>query len=291
MVNAEAAAARSVRRVVKGMPTSDGAGVKLRRVIGQPQLPDLDPFLMLDEFGTDKAEDYIAGFPDHPHRGFETVTYMLDGRMRHRDNHGNEGVLVPGSVQWMTAGRGLVHSEMPEQQEGRMRGFQLWLNLPARDKMTEPRYQEFGPERIPVAHPAPGVSARVIAGNVAGIAGPIRQPATDPTYLDLAIEPGARFSAPLPADYAAFLYVFEGAMRVGEGPEADTVRTHELAVLGEGAQIELTGVSAGADGKSARAILVAGRPLREPVAKYGPFVMNTREELQQAFMDFQSGKF
>jgi quercetin 2,3-dioxygenase len=291
MVNAEAAAARSVRRVVKGMPTSDGAGVKLRRVIGQPQLPDLDPFLMLDEFGTDKAEDYIAGFPDHPHRGFETVTYMLDGRMRHRDNHGNEGVLVPGSVQWMTAGRGLVHSEMPEQQEGRMRGFQLWLNLPARDKMTAPKYQEFGPERIPVAHPAPGVSARVIAGSVAGIVGPIRQPATDPTYLDLAVEPGATFSAPLPADYAAFLYVFEGAMRVGDGPEADTVHSHELAVLGEGAHIELTGVSAGADGKSARAILVAGRPLREPVAKYGPFVMNTREELQQAFTDFQSGKF
>ncbi|HUO18929.1 MAG TPA: pirin family protein [Steroidobacteraceae bacterium] len=291
MANAEAAVARPVRRVVKGMPTSDGAGVKLRRVIGQPQLPDLDPFLMLDEFGTDKAEDYIAGFPDHPHRGFETVTYMLDGRMRHRDNHGNEGVLVPGSVQWMTAGRGLVHSEMPEQQEGRMRGFQLWLNLPARDKMTAPQYQEFGPERIPVAHPAPGVTAKVIAGSVAGIAGPIRQPATDPTYLDLAIEPGATFAAPLPADYAAFLYVFEGTMRVGEGPEADTVRTHELAVLGEGTQIELTGVAAGADGVNARAILVAGRPLREPVAKYGPFVMNTREELQQAFMDFQSGKF
>ena len=157
-------ASRSVRRVVKGMPTSDGAGVKLRRVIGQPQLPDLDPFLMLDEFGTDRAEDYIAGFPDHPHRGFETVTYMLDGRMRHKDNHGNEGVLVPGSVQWMTAGRGLVHSEMPEQQAGRMRGFQLWLNLPAREKMTAPKYQEFGPERIPTAAPAPGVSVKVIAG-------------------------------------------------------------------------------------------------------------------------------
>ncbi len=163
---------RAVRQVVKGMPTSDGAGVKLRRVIGQPQLPDLDPFLMLDEFGTDRAEDYIAGFPDHPHRGFETVTYMLDGRMRHRDNHGNEGVLVPGSVQWMTAGRGLVHSEMPEQQEGRMRGFQLWLNLPARDKMTAPKYQEFGPERIPTAQPAPGVTAKVIAGEVAGVGGP-----------------------------------------------------------------------------------------------------------------------
>ena len=283
------AGTRAVLRIVTGMPTSDGAGVKLRRVIGQPQLPDLDPFLMLDEFGTDQAEDYIAGFPDHPHRGFETVTYMLDGRMRHRDNHGNEGVLVPGSVQWMTAGRGLVHSEMPEQQEGRMRGFQLWLNLPAREKMTAPKYQEFGPERIPSAVPTQGVTVKVIAGRVAGVAGPILQPATDPTYLDLALEPGATFVQPLPADYAAFLYVFEGAMRVGT--EANPVRTHELAVLGEGEEVRLTGVSAGADGKSARAILVAGRPLREPVAKYGPFVMNTREELQQAFIDFQSGRF
>jgi redox-sensitive bicupin YhaK (pirin superfamily) len=284
-------ATRTVQRVVKGMPTSDGAGVKLRRVIGQPQLPDLDPFLMLDEFGTDKAEDYIAGFPDHPHRGFETVTYMLDGRMRHRDNHGNEGVLVPGSVQWMTAGRGLVHSEMPEQQEGRMRGFQLWLNLPAREKMTAPKYQEFGPERIPLASPAKGVTAKVIAGRVADIVGPVFQPATDPTYLDVSLEPGAVFVQRLPADYAAFLYVFEGTLEVGADAGASAVRTHELAVLGEGEEIRLRGVSAGADGRTARAILVAGRPLREPVAKYGPFVMNTREELQQAFADFQSGKF
>jgi redox-sensitive bicupin YhaK (pirin superfamily) len=246
---------------------------------------------MLDEFGTDKAEDYIAGFPDHPHRGFETVTYMLDGRMRHRDNHGNEGVLVPGSVQWMTAGSGLVHSEMPEQQEGRMRGFQLWLNLPARDKMTAPKYQEFGPERIPTATPAKGVTAKVIAGRVAGITGPILQPATDPTYLDLGLEPGAQFVQALPPDHAAFLYVFEGALQVGTDAGASPVRTHELAVLSEGAEIRLKGLTAGADGKTARAILVAGRPLREPVAKYGPFVMNTREELQQAFSDFQNGKF
>ena len=278
-------ASRSVRRVIKGMPTSDGAGVKLRRVIGQPQLPDLDPFLMLDEFGTDRAEDYIAGFPEHPHRGFETVTYMLDGRMRHKDNHGNEGVLVPGSVQWMTAGRGLVHSEMPEQQEGRMRGFQLWLNLPAREKMTAPKYQEFGPERIPTAAPAPGVTVKVIAGSAAGIVGPILQPATDPTYLDLALAAQAEFVQDLPADYAAFLYVFEGEVTVGD--EAQPVRTHELAVLSEGSQIRLRGSSSG----GARAILVAGRPLKEPVAKYGPFVMNTREELQQAFVDFQNGKF
>ena len=284
-------ASRVVRRVVKGMPTSDGAGVKLRRVIGQPQLPDLDPFLMLDEFGTERAEDYIAGFPDHPHRGFETVTYMLDGRMRHRDNHGNEGVLVPGSVQWMTAGRGLVHSEMPEQQEGRMRGFQLWLNLPAREKMTAPKYQEFGPERIPVATPTSGVTVKVIAGKVNGTTGPISQPATDPTYLDIALEPGAEFTQTLPADYAAFLYVFEGSLQVGAPPETSVLRTHELGVLGEGGEIRLQGVAAGAGGGVARAILVAGRPLREPVAKYGPFVMNTREELQQAFEDFQRGRF
>jgi redox-sensitive bicupin YhaK (pirin superfamily) len=283
------AATRSVERVVRGMPTSDGAGVKLRRVIGQPQLPDLDPFLMLDEFGTDRAEDYIAGFPDHPHRGFETVTYMLDGRMRHRDNHGNEGVLVPGSVQWMTAGRGLVHSEMPEQEAGRMRGFQLWLNLPARDKMSAPKYQEFGPDRIPTATPGKGVSVKVIAGRVEGIVGPILQPATDPTYLDIALEPGAQFVQALPKDYAAFLYVFEGSLRVGE--EARAVATHELAVLSEGAEIRLTGVTAAPGLGSARAILVAGRPLREPVAKYGPFVMNTRAELQQAFEDFQNGRF
>jgi redox-sensitive bicupin YhaK (pirin superfamily) len=285
------APSRVVRRVVKGMPTSDGAGVKLRRVIGQPQLPDLDPFLMLDEFGTDRAEDYIAGFPDHPHRGFETVTYMLDGRMRHRDNHGNEGVLVPGSVQWMTAGRGLVHSEMPEQQEGRMRGFQLWLNLPAREKMTAPKYQEFGPERIPVATPAHGVTVKVIAGQVDGVSGPISQPATDPTYLDIALEPGTEFTQALPSDYSGFLYVFEGTLQVGASPEASVLRTHELGVLGEGEEIRLKGLTAGVDGKVARAILVAGRPLREPVAKYGPFVMNTREELQQAFEDFQGGRF
>jgi redox-sensitive bicupin YhaK (pirin superfamily) len=284
-------ATRPVTRIVKGMPTSDGAGVRLRRVIGQPGLPDLDPFLMLDEFGTDEPADYLGGFPDHPHRGFETVTYMLDGRMRHRDNHGNEGVLVPGSVQWMTAGRGLVHSEMPEQQEGRMRGFQLWLNLPARDKMTAPKYQEFGPERIPTASPAAGVSAKVIAGQVGDTEGPISQPATDPTYLDVAIAPGALFEHALPADHAAFLYVFEGQIRVGSDPHTGLVRAQELAVLGSGATVHLTGVQPGAGGQVARAILVAGRPLREPVAKYGPFVMNTRAELEQAFEDFQRGRF
>ncbi len=284
-------APRRVERLVRGSATSDGAGVRLTRVIGQAQLPDLDPFLLLDEFGTDRPEDYIAGFPDHPHRGFETVTYMLEGRMRHRDNHGNEGVLVPGSVQWMTAGRGLVHSEMPEQQEGRMHGFQLWLNLPAREKMTAPKYQEFGPERIPVAAPAPGVTVRAIAGRVADITGPISQPATDPTYLDLSLRPGAQFVHALPPEHAVFVYVFEGAMRIGAEPEDRIVHAHELAVLGAGDEVRLSGVSEGTPDESARAILVAGRPLREPLARHGPFVMNTREELQQAFADFQSGRF
>jgi redox-sensitive bicupin YhaK (pirin superfamily) len=260
-------------------------------VIGQPRLPDLDPFLMLDEFGTDNPGDYIAGFPDHPHRGFETVTYMLDGKMRHRDNHGHEGILVPGSVQWMTAGRGIVHSEMPEQQEGRMRGFQLWINLPARDKMTAPKYQEFGPEKIPTVEAAGGVRVKVIAGTVAGITGPIAQPATDPTYLDIELEPGAQLSQPISEGHCAFLYVYEGAVRVGAGPSAATVGTHELAVLADGESVQLEGREPPHDGRSNRAILVAGRPLKEPVAKHGPFVMSTREELIQAFEDYQAGKF
>lgn len=281
-------AARSVTRVVRGLPTSDGAGVKLNRVIGQPQLPDLDPFLLLDEFGTDEPQDYIAGFPDHPHRGFETVTYMLDGRMRHRDNHGHEGLLVPGAVQWMTAGRGLVHSEMPEQESGRMRGFQLWINLPARDKMTAPKYQEFGPERIPLATLPGGVRVKVIAGRVGAVQGPIGQPATDPTYLDVELAPGARFSHAVPAGHAAFVYVYEGAVRIG-GDEPTDLAAHELAVLGRGGAIELEGASR--DAAPSRAIVVAGRPLREPVARYGPFVMNTQQELRQAVEDLRSGRF
>ncbi len=257
-------------------------------MIGQPELSELDPFLMLDEFGTDSPDDYIAGFPEHPHRGFETVTYMLDGRMRHRDNHGHEGVLVPGGVQWMTAGRGIVHSEMPQQQQGRMRGFQLWLNLPARDKMTEPKYQEFGPDRIPVAAPAPGVSVKVIAGRVGAVQGPISQPATDPTYLDVSLSGPVEYVHPLPGEHAAFMYVYEGSVRVGAGARATVVSAGELAVLGEGTDIRLAG---NAGETVCKAIVVAGRPLKEPVARYGPFVMNTREELIQAVEDFRSGRF
>ena len=280
-----------VVRKVRGSAASDGAGVKLTRVIGGPGLPDLDPFLLLDEFGTDRAEDYIAGFPEHPHRGFETVTYMLDGRMRHRDNHGNEGLLVPGSVQWMTAGRGLVHSEMPEQEEGRMRGFQLWVNLPAKDKMTEPRYQEFAPGRIPLARPVAGVEVRVVAGELdAGdgsrVRGPIEQPATSPLYLDATLEAGVAWEHRLPEGHNAFAYVFEGEATLGSGDEARAVASQELAILGGG---DLLRIQAGT--ACARVLLIAGRPLREPVARHGPFVMNTRQELMQAFVDFQEGRF
>ena len=280
-----------VIRQVRGSATSDGAGVKLTRVIGGQALPELDPFLLLDEFGTDQAEDYIAGFPSHPHRGFETVTYMLDGRMRHKDNHGNEGLLVPGSVQWMTAGRGLVHSEMPEQEEGRMRGFQLWVNLPAREKMTDPRYQEFDAAKIPAVQPAAGVTVKAIAGEVddgrgGSVRGPIAQPATDPLYLDIALDADATWEYALPEGHNAFAYVFEGEATVGGGDDARTLATHEMGVLGGGDTLALR---AGKDG--ARLVLIAGRPLREPVARHGPFVMNTREELMQAFVDFQEGRF
>jgi redox-sensitive bicupin YhaK (pirin superfamily) len=278
-----APALRPVARRLRGMATSDGAGVRLTRVIGTNQLPDLDPFLMLDEFGSDKPGDYIAGFPSHPHRGFETVTYMLDGRMRHKDNHGNEGLLTPGSVQWMTAGRGIVHSEMPEQEQGLMRGFQLWVNLPAKDKMGAPQYQEFSADRIPEANPADGVRVKVIAGRVGDVIGPVVQPATDPTYLDIALEPDKTFEHALPAGHNAFAYVYQGVANIdGE----DVVPKGDLLVFGPGDAIRVT-----AGGAPVRLILVAGRPLNEPVARYGPFVMNTREEIMQAFADYQAGKF
>jgi redox-sensitive bicupin YhaK (pirin superfamily) len=269
-------------RRLRGQATSDGAGVSLTRVIGTQQLPALDPFLMLDEFGSDRPGDYIAGFPAHPHRGFETVTYMLDGRMRHKDNHGNEGLLTPGSVQWMTAGRGIVHSEMPEQEEGMMRGFQLWVNLPAKDKMGAPAYQEFAPERIPVAQPAPGVSAKVIAGRIGEVEGPVKQPATEPSYFDLALDAGAAFEHALPSEHNAFAYVYEGEVASGDA----VAGKGELLVLGAGDAVRFEGRA-----PKSRLILVAGRPINEPVARYGPFVMNTQAEIVQAVNDFQAGRF
>ena len=285
MTTTEATHAR-IGRKVRGQATSDGAGVKLTRMIGGAELPDLDPFLLLDEFGTDHPADYLAGFPSHPHRGFETVTYMLDGCMRHKDNHGNEGLLTPGSVQWMTAGRGLVHSEMPEQESGRMRGFQLWVNLPAREKMTAPRYQEFAPDRIPLARPAAGVEVKVIAGQVGDAEGPISQPATDPVYLDVHLQPGIAWEHALPPGHNRFAYAYEGSVQVGQGEDARALDSQELAILAGGDLLQL---HAGAQG--ARLIVVSGRPLREPVMRHGPFVMNTRQELMQAFVDFQEGRF
>lgn len=275
---------REVLRTIRGQATSDGAGVRLTRVIGGADLPDLDPFLLFDEFGSDRGQDYIAGFPDHPHRGFETVTYMLAGRMRHRDNQGNSGLLGPGSVQWMTAGRGIVHSEMPEQQEGLMRGFQLWVNLPASDKMSAPRYQDIAPERIPQLSPAQGATVRVLAGRFAGLDAAVQGVATDPLYLDIHLDAGASVAVAVPPDHSAFAYVYEGAARLGSAVRG--TQKGELAVLTAGESF-----TAQAQATAARLVLVAARPLHEPVARYGPFVMNTREEIMQAFADFNAGKF
>jgi redox-sensitive bicupin YhaK (pirin superfamily) len=274
---------RQIRRRVRGIDTADGAGVKLKRVIGQPMLDTLDPFLLLDEFRSDSADDYIAGFPEHPHRGFETVTYMLAGHMRHGDNHGNRGDLGPGSVQWMTAGRGILHSEMPQQENGLMWGFQLWVNLPAKDKMTAPRYQDIDPGRIPTVHPADGVAVKVIAGELAGATGPVEGIATAPVYLDIALEPGAQVAIPLPAGHHAFAYVFDGSEAEVAG---ERLGRSELAVLSDGDRLRLAGRDA-----PARVLLVAGRPLDEPVARYGPFVMNTPEQIHEAIADFRAGRF
>ena len=276
---------RQVAQIVRGLPTSDGAGVKLTRVIGQPALDMLDPFLMLDEFRSDQANDYLAGFPNHPHRGFETVTYMLAGRMRHGDNQGNTGLLTAGSVQWMTAGRGIVHSEMPEQEDGLMWGFQLWVNLPAKDKMTAPRYQDIAPERIPEVQLAPGVTARVIAGQAGGVTGPVQADATDAVYLDLRLEPAAQAEIELPTGHNAFAYVYEGRAKIGDGSRSELLRG-DLGVLERGERVRIAAPQA-----ATRLILVAGKPFNEPVAKYGPFVMNTQQQIVQAIEDFRAGRF
>jgi redox-sensitive bicupin YhaK (pirin superfamily) len=274
---------RRVERLVAGQPTSDGAGVKLVRVLTQNLQRRLDPFLMLDAFGSDSRDDYIGGFPDHPHRGFETVTYMLEGRMRHRDSAGNEGLLTNGAVQWMTAGRGVIHSEMPEQEDGRMEGFQLWLNLPARDKLCEPWYRDIPSAEIPEAQ-AEGVRVRVIAGQALGVQGAMQREATAPTYLDLHLEPGARFDQALPPAHNAFVYVYRGSLTV-----ADTeVPRQRMALLANTPGSDGVVLKAGAEG--AKAVLIAGQPLNEPIAQYGPFVMNTNQEIHQAVEDFRAGR-
>ena len=275
---------RRVVKIVTGQPTSDGAGVRLRRVIGTQDLDHLDPFLLLDEFKSDRPDDYLAGFPDHPHRGCETVTYMLAGSMRHQDHVGNRGELIAGSVQWMTAGRGIIHSEMPQQKDGLMWGFQLWVNLPARDKMTAPRYQDVPPEKVPTVALADGASARVLVGEAGGVSGPVNGVATQPLYLDVTLAPRGRLSHGLPTGHSAFAYVYDGRARFGPLEDSTEVAAGQLAVLGDG---ELVNVATG-DGP-ARFLLLAARPLREPIARYGPFVMNTREEILQAVQDYQRG--
>ncbi|MGQ0698908.1 MAG: pirin family protein [Panacagrimonas sp.] len=283
---------RQLAQIINSVPTSDGAGVKLRRSIGSQRGLYLDPFLMLDEFGTDNPGDYIAGFPSHPHRGFETVTYMLDGRMQHRDHLGNVGDLGPGSVQWMNAGRGVIHSEMPLQESGRMRGFQLWINLPSSEKMRPASYSDIPASNIPVVALAGGGRVKVIAGTAKlgeqSLSGPINAPgkslSTDPIYFDIELPAGASFEHPIPAGHTAFVYAYEGDVRVGD--EARALPRQAAGVLSAGDRVVL---AVGSEG--ARVLLLAGKPLREPIVQYGPFVMNTREEIEQAIQDYQRGDF
>ncbi len=274
---------RPVERLVQGQATSDGAGVRLTRLLTPDLQRRLDPFLMLDLFGTDNPGDYIGGFPDHPHRGFETITCMLQGRMRHRDSAGNTGLLVPGSVQWMTAGRGVIHSEMPEQEDGAMEGFQLWLNLPGRDKLREPWYRDIPGAEIPQWNDQ-GVTARVIAGRSHGVEGAVQRETTAPLYLDLHLGPNTSFAQPLPETHNAFVVTYRGELAL-----ADTVvRMRRMAILANKPGCDGVLLTAGPEG--ARAILVAGRPLKEPIAQYGPFVMNTQQEIAQAVADFRAGR-
>jgi redox-sensitive bicupin YhaK (pirin superfamily) len=276
-------AERTVERIVSAQRTSDGAGVKLNRALGGGALSMLDPFLLLDEFQSDDPNDYLAGFPDHPHRGFETVTYMIEGAMEHRDSVGNRGRLVAGSAQWMTAGHGIVHSEMPKQERGLMWGFQLWVNLPRARKMIKPRYQDIAPGLIPETT-IDGARTRVVAGNAFGVTGPVTGIDVEPIFLDVTVERGVRFQASLPPGHNAFVFVTDGAVRLG--PSRSEVRRGQLAVLGRGGDR----LTATCDGQSGRMLVLAGRPLNEPVARRGPFVMSTDEELREAYEDYRSGR-
>ena len=277
---------RKVLSIQAGQPTSDGAGVRLTRVFGGPGVEQFDPFLMLDEFGSDKPDDYIAGFPPHPHRGFETVTYMLEGRMRHEDHMGNVGLLQGGGVQWMTAARGIIHSEMPEQEEGVMRGFQLWLNLPGKNKLADASYQDIQPENIPRLTTAEGVEVVVIAGEFddgqARQAGAVQRPDTDPQYFDFHMPAGSTISPRLPDGHRALLYVYEGELQLDGCPQS--VGASSLVRLGDEGELRVTTQT------GARVLLIAGKPLGEPIVQYGPFVMNTREEIEQALRDFRDDR-
>ena len=275
---------RSVERIINGQFVMDGAGVKINRVLTGPLQRRLDPFLMLDAFGSDKPGDYIAGFPEHPHRGFETITYMLAGRMRHRDSAGNEGLVTDGGVQWMTAGRGVAHSEMPEQTEGLMEGFQLWLNLPSTDKLMAPWYRDIPADEVPRFTTPGGVTVQVIAGSSHGVAGAVQRAHTEPLYLDLEIPAGVIFEQPLPAGHNAFVYVFRGEVVIeGKGVPSTRMAILDNAPGADGVRIKALAAT--------RMLVLAGRPLNEPIAQYGPFVMNTQAELVQAVEDFRSGRF
>jgi hypothetical protein len=278
---------RPLMRIIPAMNTSDGAGVRLRRSLGSGEGTRLDPFLMLDEFSSDNPGDYIAGFPSHPHRGFETVTYLIDGHMLHEDHLGNRGDLKSGGVQWMTAGRGIIHSEMPQQLEGRMRGFQLWINLPSKEKMKPAGYRDIEPQEIPVHELSGGGRVKVIAGVLQAdrikIAGPIAGLSTEPLYLDVQLPPGASFVQPIARGLHAMAYVFEGQLTLAGSDSL--LATHSAAILGDG---DIGAFAAGEQG--ARFLLLAGRPLNEPIAQYGPFVMNTTAEIEQAIIDYQTGR-
>ncbi len=268
---------RSIQKVIQGVQTTDGAGVNLTRIIGSMELNMLDPFLLLDEFGSDNPKDYIAGFPPHPHRGFETITYMLNGKFRHKDSAGNEGYLTDGSVQWMTAGRGVIHSEMPEQTEGLVRGFQLWLNLPKEKKMIEPAYNDISAERIPKVD-FEGGRARIISGKFLGISGP-GKPHTGMLYYDIVLDLSTHFTMPIDNGWNAFIYIYEGSVQLDR-----EVNKGHLIVLDQEGELDLT-----AGQKGAKFIVVAGEPLNEPVARGGPFVMNSKGEVLKAFEDYQNG--
>ncbi len=279
---------RILQRIIPSTPASDGAGVQLRRSLGQRPTLRLDPFLMLDEFSSDNPDDYIAGFPSHPHRGFETVTYMLNGHMLHEDHLGHRGDLLPGGAQWMTAGRGIIHSEMPQQERGLLRGFQLWVNLPAKEKMKPASYRDIRPEEIPEAS-IEGGTARVIAGTLDAeggkLAGPVQGLSTAPLFLDVRLRAGGRFVQALPAGHNAFIYPYEGEADIGIGDDRKTLGAHQAGILSAGERVEIV-----APGKT-RFLLLAAKPLNEPVVQYGPFVMNTREEIEQAISDYQEGTF
>ena len=274
---------RTIEQLVAGQATSDGAGVKLTRVLTQNLQHRLDPFLMLDAFGSDQPDDYIAGFPDHPHRGFETVTYMIAGRMLHRDSAGHEGLLENGGVQWMTAGKGVIHSEIPQQEEGVMEGFQLWLNLPQRDKMNTPWYRDFKADDLPKFVTEEGVAVTVIAGESHGISGAVTRDTTQPNYLDLHLPAGARFAQQLPAGHNAFIYVYRGEVSIA----GKAVPVQRMAILANDAQADGVVIEAGID---ARVLLISGQPLKEPIVQYGPFVMNSKDEIYQALSDFRDGR-